>query len=105
MVRPVQYHRLGEVRDRSFENQRFRASGLSVVVAAIVLWNTVYLERAVGALRAAGVHIDDALMPHMSPLGWDHISLTGDFLWREDRRVQQGQFRHLRKPGDSWPNL
>src|SRR4029453_5408709 len=43
----VFFNRWGEIRDRSFENQRYRASGLNLVTAAIVLWNTVYLERAV----------------------------------------------------------
>ena len=38
----LSFNRLGELRDRSFENQRYRASGLNLVVAAIVLWNTVY---------------------------------------------------------------
>jgi TnpA family transposase len=42
----VFFNRLGEIRDRSFENQRHRASGLNLVVAAITLWNTVYLECA-----------------------------------------------------------
>jgi TnpA family transposase len=42
----VFFNRLGEIRDRSFENQRHRASGLNLVVAAITLWNTVYIERA-----------------------------------------------------------
>ena len=31
-----------------------RASGLNLVVASIVLWNTVYLERAVTAIRRNG---------------------------------------------------
>ena len=35
-------HRMGEIRDRTFEQQRYRASGLNLVTAAIVLWNTVY---------------------------------------------------------------
>jgi TnpA family transposase len=39
------------MRDRSFENQRYRASGLNLVIAAIVLWNTVYLERVVQHLK------------------------------------------------------
>ena len=47
LARAVFFNRLGEIRDRSFENQRDRASGLNLVTAAIVLWNTVYLERAV----------------------------------------------------------
>jgi TnpA family transposase len=44
-------HRLGEIRDSSYENQRYRASSLELVAAAITLWNTVYLERAAAALR------------------------------------------------------
>jgi quercetin dioxygenase-like cupin family protein len=54
LARAVFFNRLGELRDRSFENQRYRASGLNLVVAAIVLWNTVYLERAIKGLREAG---------------------------------------------------
>lgn len=39
------FHRWGDIRDRSYENQRYRPSGLNLVIAAITLWNTVYLER------------------------------------------------------------
>lgn len=37
LARAVFIHRLGEIRDRSFEQQRYRASGLNLVTAAIVL--------------------------------------------------------------------
>lgn len=50
LARAVFFNRLGEIRDRSFEQQRYRASGLNLVTAAIVLWNTAYLERATNAL-------------------------------------------------------
>jgi TnpA family transposase len=96
LARAVFLNRLGEIRDRSFENQRYRASGLNLVVAAIVLWNTVYLERAVQALRDAGKDVDDKLLQHLSPLGWEHINLTGDYTWRQNRQVEQGKFRPLR---------
>jgi len=79
--RAVFFHRQGEIRDRTFENQSFRASGLSLITAAIVHWNTVYLERAVQHLRAQGVSIPDDLLPHVAPLGWEHIALTGDYVW------------------------
>ena len=52
--RAVFFNRLGEIRDRSFEQQRYRASGLNLVTAALVLWNTVYLEPAAHALRGNG---------------------------------------------------
>jgi len=96
LARAVFFNRLGEIRDRSFEQQRYRASGLNLVTAAIVLWNTVYLERAVEALRATGVSVDDTLLQYLSPLGWEHINLTGDYVWRQDRLPADGRFRPLR---------
>lgn len=96
LARAVFFNRLGELRDRSFENQRYRASGLNLVVAAIVLWNTVYLERVIQALRARGEEIDNSLLQHLSPLGWEHINLTGDYTWQQNNQVERGKFRPLR---------
>src|SRR5271157_1171143 len=69
------FNRLGELRDRSFEAQRHRASGLNLVVGAIILWNTVYLERAIGALRQQGRQVDEGLLKHVAPVHWNHINL------------------------------
>jgi hypothetical protein len=72
-----------------------------VVVAAIILWNTVYLERAIQSLRDLGKNIDETLLPHLSPLGWEHINLTGDYIWQQNKQVDQGKFRPLRMRGDA----
>lgn len=96
LARAVFFNRLGEIRDRSFEQQRYRASGLNLVTAAIVLWNTVYLERAIQALRDVGIEVDEKLLQYLSPLGWEHINLTGDYVWRKSRAVETGRFRPLR---------
>ncbi|EMD0980438.1 Tn3 family transposase [Klebsiella pneumoniae] len=96
LARAVFFNRLGEIRDRSFEQQRYRASGLNLVTAAIVLWNTVYLERAANALRGHGQAVDDGLLQYLSPLGWEHINLTGDYLWRSSAKIGAGKFRPLR---------
>ena len=96
LARAVFFNRLGEIRDRSFEQQRYRASGLNLVTAAVVLWNTVYLERAAHALRGNGLGIDDALLQYLSPLGWEHINLTGHYLWRSSAKIGAGKFRPLR---------
>ena len=98
LARAVFLNRLGEIRDRSFENQRYRASGLNLVVAAIILWNTVYLGRAIQVLRDSGQDVTEELLPHISPLGWEHINLTGDYTWQQNLLVEQGQFRALRVP-------
>jgi Tn3 transposase DDE domain len=52
-----------------------------MVVAAIILWNTVYLSCAVDQLRAEGHDLPDDLLVHVAPLGWEHISLTSDYVW------------------------
>jgi TnpA family transposase len=80
LARAVFIHRLGEIRDRTYENQQHRASGLNLLVTAIILWNTRYLEHAVAALRQVE-DVPDYLLAHLSPLGWEHINLTGDYVW------------------------
>ena len=97
LARAVFFNRLGEIRDRSFEQQRYRASGLNLLTAAIVLWNTVYIERAVNALREQGQEIDTDHLQYLSPLGWEHINLTGDYLWKSNARIGNGKFRPLRR--------
>ena len=62
-------NRLEEIRERSFEQQRYRASGLNLVTAAVVLRNTVDLRRAAHVLRGNGHAVDDALFQYLSPLG------------------------------------
>ena len=60
--------------------QQHRASGLNLLVAAITLWNTRYLNRAIAAMRETE-DVPDHLLAHLSPLGWEHINLTGDYVW------------------------
>lgn len=95
LKRAVAFHRNGEIRDRSFEAQSNRASGLNLVVMAISVWNTVYLGRVVDALRAEGTTVPDDVLAHISPLGWEHIGLTGDYLWREDLVPPSGTYRDV----------
>lgn len=71
----------GRIADRGSEAQQFRASGLNLVIAAIVFWNSTYIADAIAHLRATGKPAPDASLAHTSPLSWEHISLSGDFLW------------------------
>ena len=98
LARAVFFNRLGELRDRTFENQRHRASGLNLVASAIILWNTVYLGRAVDHLRHQGTDVPDHLLAHVAPLGWEHVSLTGDYFWGDIDKPRE-RFRPLRATG------
>lgn len=61
-----------------------------------MLWNTAYLERAAHALRGNGHAVDEAPLQYLSPLGCEHINLTGDYIWRIGAKVGAGKFRPLR---------
>ena len=46
------------------------------------------LGDAVFARRQAGLEIPGELLAHVSPLGWEHINLTGEYRWPgADRRA------------------
>jgi len=102
LARAVFLHRLGEIRDRTYENQQHRASGLNLVVTAIILWNTRYLERAVATLRQS-TNVPDHLLAHLSPLGWEHVNLTGDYVWGGQYSASEntGGLRPLRATQDA----
>lgn len=54
-----------------------KASGLNLVASAIILWNTVYIEKAVNYLRQTDENFNEELISNLYPLGWEHINLTG----------------------------
>nr|ASK37438.1 TnpA transposase [Escherichia coli] len=101
IARAVFMHRLGEIRDRGLENQSYRASGLTLLTAAISLWNTVYIERAIDSLKRKGIPLNEQLISHLSPLGWEHINLSGDYVWRTNLKLEQGKYRSLRSVDSS----
>ena len=47
-----------------------------MVVLVIILRNTIYLERAINALRQYGIAFPNALLTHVSPIGWEHINVA-----------------------------
>lgn len=101
LARAVFMHRLGEIRDRGLENQNYRASGLTLLTAAISLWNTVYIERTIDSLKRKGIPLNEQLISHLSPLGWEHINLSGDYVWRTNLKLGQGKYRSLRSVDNS----
>ncbi len=89
----------GRIADRSQDAQQFRASGLNLVIAAIVFWNSTYLTDVVQHLKDQGRPAPDALLAHTSPLTWEHIGFSGDFLW--DRAATTADQRRPLRTGPS----
>ena len=97
LARAIFFYRLGEMRDRSFESQVYRASGLNLLIAAIILWNTRYLEQTFVELERQGVDVSPTIVAHVAPLGWEHVGLTGDYVWSDGQEPSNGSLRPLRR--------
>jgi TnpA family transposase len=79
LKRALFFNRLGELRDRTRENQAYRAAGLNLLAAAITYWNTLHLGAAVATLDSEGRRPSAEALAHVSPLAWEHITLTGEY--------------------------
>ena len=44
-------------------------------------WNTRKLGEAVFTRKNAGLDVPAEFLAHVSPLGWEHINLTGEYRW------------------------
>src|SRR3546814_14723991 len=78
LTQAIYTFRQGRIIDRSHEAQQYRASGLNLVIAAIVYWNTTYMDAAVQHLRAASAAVPADLLAPTYPVGWEHIAFSGE---------------------------
>jgi Tn3 transposase DDE domain len=71
-----------------------------LVIAAIVYWNSTYIADAVAHLQGKE-DPDDALLAHTTPLTWEHIGFSGDFLWERAAATASKRrplnLRHMRE--------
>ena len=63
----------------------YRMAGLNLLAAIVIYWNTVQLDEAVRQRKHAGLTVEPELLAHISPLGWAHILLTGEYRWPKRR--------------------
>ena len=96
LARQLFFGQLGELRDRAFEDQIHRASCLHLLMAAIAAWNTIYLSAAVATVRKRGEEVPEATLAHIAPLGWEHISLTGNYHFAPQTGRDLSHLRPLR---------
>ena len=88
---PGRINQAFSVRSSTWPKSQLRADWANLLVAAIILWNTRYLEVAL-----ADIGTPDEIARHVAPLGWEHISLTGDYSWNVEDRPDPDVLRPLR---------
>ncbi|MDQ7259203.1 Tn3 family transposase, partial [Bacillus thuringiensis] len=95
LARIIFFGQRGEFRERALQDQLQRASALNIIINAISVWNTVYMEKAVEELKARGEFRED-LMPYAWPLGWEHINFLGEYKFEGLHDTGQMNLRPLR---------
>jgi TnpA family transposase len=96
--RAVFHGQRGELRQRYREGQEDQLGALGLVVNAIVLWNTLYMEAALTQLQHEGIDVVSADIARLSPLVHRHINFQGRYSFALAESVAQGALRSLRAP-------
>jgi TnpA family transposase len=79
LARKLFYGGQGEMRDRTYEEQLNAASSLNLLLAVIVVWNTVHMQACLRRLKADGRPVADDDLKHLSPLLREHIGIYGQY--------------------------
>lgn len=88
----------GQVRKRYREGQEDQLSSLGLVLNAVALWNTLYLDKAISHLRESGTKVRGEDLAKVSPLMHSHVRVLGHYHFRLDESVADGGMRPLRDP-------
>jgi len=78
----------GGFRSGDYEEVMNKASCLSLLSNAVLVWNTVHIARIVDQLRAAGHDVKDDDLARVSPLAHAHVIPNGSYFQSPRRRAE-----------------
>jgi TnpA family transposase len=85
----------GQIRQAYREGQEDQLAALGLVLNAVVLWNTRYLDAIVEHLRGSGQPVHDEDVARLSPLGHAHLNCLGRYAFTTQPTAE---LRPLRDP-------
>lgn len=71
---------------------------VNLVVNAIILWNTIYMQAIIKQLRTEGYQISDEDLRHLGPARHEHINPYGHYAFNVQHELQRKGLRPLRTP-------
>jgi len=100
LARLIFHGRRGQIRQSYREGQEDQLGtlGLVLVLNAVILWNTRYLDAALTELRGCGVSVADEDVQRLSPLVSEHINMLGRYTFTADSTGTQ--LRPFRNPDE-----
>jgi TnpA family transposase len=88
----------GEIRRAHHEDQTVQALCLNLVTNAVITCNTVYMTKALEALRTDGSPVRDEDLAHLAPTLRAHINPYGKYSFDVESGLTRSGFRPLREP-------
>lgn len=98
LARAICHGGRGQIRQAYREGQEDQLAALGLVLNAVVLWNTRYLDAAVAQLRAEGHDLKDEDVARLSPLKDQHINFLGRYQFNIAASGPHSGLRPLRDP-------
>lgn len=95
VARAIFHGRRGEMRKSYREGQEDQLGALGLVLNAVVLWNTIYMESALDHLKNQSVTIDEDFEQRLSPLLYQHINVLGHYSFTLSEQIEKGKLRPL----------
>jgi hypothetical protein len=93
----------GKIRKRHHEDQLNQAACLNLVVNAITVWNTVYMQAALEQLKSEGYEINEDDVKQLSPARSEHVNMYGKYYFNIEEGLKRKGLRELRKPQNDFP--
>ena len=88
-----------ELRSQQDEQLLHQVGALNLVINAIIIWNTVYIDKVVQQLRKDGLEISDEDLQSIWPTRQKHLNVYGAYLYEAERIGQSLDLRPLHQPG------
>ena len=101
LSRAIFYGRRGELHQRYRHGQEEQLNALGLVVNAIILWNTYYMDRAIAHLHSQHIPILSDDISRLSPLAYQHINIFGRYHFHLSEDLKNGAMRPLHNLHDS----
>ena len=92
------YANQGKVKGKSDEQLLHQVECLNLVTNIVIIWNTLYMSKAVEQLREEGSPVDDADLKHIWPTRSEHLNVHGRYQFNLDAIRKHRKLRKLRQP-------
>ena len=80
LARDVAYGKRGKISVRDLHEQKNTCSCLTLILACIIYWQAKEINRIVEEYGHELAPACLAMLPHVSPIGWDNVILYGEYV-------------------------